>query len=128
MKRHKQQPYPIIEIGFSILSVLLASILTGNPFLFDRLPKTYEFFRILGTEEMWAGIFIVAALLKILGLVTKMRQIRKAGLLASTIIYGLIASTYFLGSGFFSIGFMTFGVLAFMALFSVREVDLVYGE
>lgn len=123
-----KQPVPIIEIGFSILSACLAFILFGNPHLFDKSPGTYEFFRAVASERTWATVFLMAALTNVIGLLAKRKRIRKAGLLAFTIIYGLIASAYFLGSGWFSIGFSTFAVLAFMSLFAVREVDLKNGE
>lgn len=124
----RQVPVPIIEVGFSILSISLSLILFGSPEMFDSLPQTYEFFREIASESLWATVFLLAALTKILGLVTKRNGIRRVGLLASTVIYGLIASAYFLGAGVFSIGFSTYAVLAFMALFAVREVDLVNGE
>lgn len=124
----KHEPIPIIEVGFSILSTCLAITLFGSSNMFDRLPKTYEFFKAFAPENAWAVIFLLAAITKLLGLATRKRIIRKIGLIASTGIYGLIASAYFLGSGWFSIGFFTFAVLSFMALFAVREVDWFHGE
>ncbi|KAA0956623.1 hypothetical protein FQ085_11555 [Planococcus sp. ANT_H30] len=126
MKR--QDSMPLIEVGFSILSMCLAFVFFGSPDLFDRLPGTYEFFKAIGPESVWATIFLLAAFTKLLGLATKQIRVRKAGLLGSTIIYGLIASAYFLGSGWFNIGFFTYAVLAFLALFAVREVGLKNGK
>lgn len=128
MTNKKQEPIPVIEFGFSILSMCLALILYSKPDMFDRLPNTYEFFKALAPEYVWATIFLLAAVTKLLGLATKKRNIRKIGLVGSTLIYGLIASAYFLGSGWFNIGFFTYAVLSFMALFAVREVDLHNGE
>lgn len=96
--------------------------------MFDRLPATYEFFKAFAPEWGWALLFLTAAFIKILGLATKKPKIRKAGLFVSVMIYGLIAAAYYLGAGWFSIGFFTYAVLAFMALFAVREVDLWNGE
>lgn len=124
----KQEPVPVIEVGFSILSTCLAIIMFGSDDLFNKLPKTYEFFKAFAPENVWGAIFLWAALTKLLGLATKKRSIRKVGLIASTVIYGLIASVYFLGAGWFSIGFFTFAVLSFMALFAVREVDWFDGK
>lgn len=121
-------PIPVIEVGFSILSTCLAMVLYCSPQMFDRLPNTYEFFKAFAPEYAWATVFLVAAVTKLLGLITQKRKIRKAGLFGSTFIYGAIASAYFLGSGWFNFGFFTFAVLAFMALFAVREVDLCNGE
>ncbi|MGH2319406.1 hypothetical protein ACRC6Q_16825 [Planococcus sp. SE5232] len=128
VERKKKGPIPIVEVGFSILSLCLAMVLLGKPTMFDRLPGTYEFFKAFAPEYAWAGFFLVMAATKLIGLATKNQLIRKAGLIGSTLIYGLIASAYFLGSGWFSIGFFTYAVLSFMALFAVREVSLSNGE
>lgn len=128
MFKNKQDPIPVIEVGFSILSTCLAMVLYASPQMFDRLPKTYEFFKAFAPEYAWATIFLIAALTKLLGLATKKKLVRKLGLTGSTLIYGLIASAYFLGSGWFSIGFFTYAVLSFMALFAMREVDICNGE
>lgn len=128
MFRKTHDPIPVIEVGLSILSTCLAMVLYSTPQMFDRLPQTYEFFKAFAPEYVWATIFLLAAVTKLLGLATKRRKIRKIGLVGSTFIYGLIASAYFLGSGWFNIGFFTYAVLAFMALFAVREVDLYNGE
>lgn len=128
MPKKKQEPIPVIEVGFSILSLCLAMVLYGKPDMFDRLPDTYEFFKAFAPEYVWATIFLLAAVTKLLGLATEKKNIRKLGLIGSTFIYGLIASAYFLGSGWFNIGFFTYAVLSFMALFAVREVDLHNGE
>ncbi|CEG23119.1 hypothetical protein BN1080_02063 [Planococcus massiliensis] len=128
MFKRKQEAIPVVEVGLSILSLCLAFVFFGSPQMFDRLPSTYEFFKALAPEWGWAIFFLVAASLKLLGIATKQRNIRKAGLIGSTIIYGLIAAAYYLGTGLFSIGFFTYAVLSFIALFSVREVDFLNGE
>lgn len=128
MFKKKNEPIPIIEVGFSILSACLALVLFSKPDMFDRLPATYEFFKALAPEYLWGIFFVVAALTKILGLLTRKRIIRKTGLIGSVIVYGLISASYFLGTGWFSIGFFTYSVLSFMALFAVREVDVRNGE
>lgn len=128
MFKRKQEAIPVVEVGLSILSMCLAFVFFSSPQMFDRLPHTYEFFKEIAPEWMWAIFFLLAALTKLLGIATKRRKIRKAGLMASTIIYGLIAAAYYLGSGLLNIGFFTYAVLAFIALFSVREVDFLNGK
>lgn len=126
--KRKHESIPIIEVGFSILSACLALVLFSRPDMFDRLPATYEFFKVFAPEYVWGLFFVAASLTKLLGLLTRKSAIRKTGLVGSVIIYGLIAAAYFLGAGWFSIGFFTYSVLSFMALFSVREVDLLNGK
>ena len=128
MIKRKHESIPIIEVGFSILSALLALVLFSRPDMFDRLPTTYEFFKALAPEYVWGVFFLVAAITKILGLITRKGIIRKTGLIGSVLIYGLISASYFLGSGWFNIGFFTYSVLSFMALFAIREVDFINGE
>ncbi|POD46296.1 hypothetical protein BKM15_25995 [Pseudomonas syringae pv. syringae] len=113
---------PIIEVILSIISSWWAVVLFNSPEMFEKLPKTYEFFEAVGPEHRWAIMFSVAAFIKILGITLKCPLLRKIGLVSSAIIYGLLAAGYYLGAGWFSIGFGTFAAMSLMAFWGVREV------
>lgn len=102
-------------------------VLFNQPDQFERLPTTYQFFSSVANEWQWGIVFIVAASVKIFGILLKNELLRKIGLFMSAMIYGLIAAAYYLGSGWFSIGFGTFAALSIMAFWGIREVRIRNG-
>lgn len=118
---------PIIEVILSIISTWWAVVLFNQPDQFERLPTTYQFFSSVANEWQWGIVFIVAASVKIFGILLKNELLRKIGLFMSAMIYGLIAAAYYLGSGWFSIGFGTFAALSIMAFWGIREVRIRNG-
>jgi len=118
---------PIIEVILSIISAWWAVVLFNQQDLFEKLPTTYEFFSSVANEWQWGIVFLVAASVKIFGILLKSEALRKIGLTMSAIIYGLIAAAYYLGSGWFSVGFGTFAALSIMAFWGIREVRIRNG-
>jgi hypothetical protein len=118
---------PIIEVILSIVSAWWAIVLFNSPDLFERMPTTYSFFSSIANEIQWAVLFFTAALVKIFGILLKRELIRKIGLFMSAVIYGLIAAAYFIGTGWFSIGFGTFAAISVMAFWGIREVKMRNG-
>ena len=117
---------PIIDFILSIISSWWAIVLL-NTDMFIRQPDTYGFFANIATEDQWAIIFIVAAAVKIIGIVINNSLLRKTGLVMSAFIYGLIAYAYMIGIGWFSVGFGTFFAMSIMALWGIREVKYTNG-
>lgn len=113
---------PIVEVVISLISLWWGIVLFNSPDMFKELPSIYRFFGEVGQEYMWASVFFFAAFVKILGIILKNTKLRKAGLFMSAVIYGIISSGYYLGLGFFSIGFGVFFLISFMALWGIREV------
>ncbi|KWW17963.1 hypothetical protein AS888_20855 [Peribacillus simplex] len=118
---------PIIEVILSMISSWWAVVLFNSPDLFNRLPNTYEFFGNIAKESHWGLLFLTAAIVKIMGIVLKNRWMRKIGLFLSALVYSLIAAAYFLGMGWFSVGFGTFSAISIMALWGIREVEIRNG-
>lgn len=114
---------PTMEIFLSMISLWWALVLFFSGNTFERLPRTYSFFNLVADERAWATVFFIAALIKILGIILRKTLLRKVGLLLSAGIYAMIAGSYFLGVGWFSIGFGTFGVVTVMAIWGIREVE-----
>jgi hypothetical protein len=114
---------PIIEVVLTIISSWWAAVMFNTPDLFENSPNIYEFFTHFGNEKQLGIVFIVGAGVKIIGLAARKAILRKAGLLISAFIYSMISVAYFMGSGWFSIGFGTFIAIALLALWGIREVD-----
>lgn len=114
---------PIIEVVLTIISSWWAAVMFNTPDLFEKSPNIYEFFTHFGNEKQLGVVFIVGAGVKIIGLAARKAILRKAGLLISAFIYSMISVAYFMGSGWFSIGFGTFIAIALLALWGIREVD-----
>lgn len=117
---------PIIDFILSVISSWWAIVLL-NTDMFSRQPDTYGFFENIATENQWAILFIVAAAVKIIGIVINNSLLRKTGLIMSAFIYGLIAYAYMIGIGWFSVGFGTFFAMSIMALWGIREVKYTNG-
>lgn len=118
---------PIIEIILSMISAWWAMVLFNSPTMFSKLPKTYEFFSAFADEYQWAILFSTGAIVKILGIILQIKWLRKIGLLLSAFIYAMIAAGYYLGTGWFNIGFGTFAAISIMALWGMREVHMRNG-
>lgn len=121
-EKHKMFIIPIVEVVLSLISLWWGVVLFNNPNLFNDLPEVYRFFGRVTTEYNWGFVFLFSAFVKIIGIILRNAKLRKFGLLMSAIIYGIISSGYYLGSGFYSIGFGVFGLISFMALWGIREV------
>ncbi|MGE7880167.1 hypothetical protein [Peribacillus muralis] len=118
---------PIIEVILSMISSWWAVVLFNSPNLFNRIPDTYEFFGNIAEEYHWGMLFMTAAIVKIMGIVLRSRWMRKLGLFLSALVYSFIAAAYFLGTGWFSVGFGTFSAISIMALWGIREVEIRNG-
>lgn len=111
---------PIIEGFLSLVSVWWAIVIFNHDDFF-RVPKVYEGLAVLG-KYGWGSIFLLAAFLKILGILTEKIWLRKIGLTFSMFLYGLIASGYILVGDAMDTGTGTYFALSFLALYGVREV------
>jgi hypothetical protein len=118
---------PIIEFILSLISSWWAIVLFKTPDMFENIPQIYGFFDRFADEHYWAAIFLLAATVKILGIIVSNNSIRKIGLIMSAVLYGFIAYSYYIGNGWLSIGFGTFFALSVMALWGIREVEIRNG-
>ena len=119
---------PIYEAGLSIVSIWWAVVLFLNDSLFNQIPGFYLMFsKITAKESGWGIFFLVAAMVKMLGIVIENRSIRLAGLYMSVFLYGVISAGYILSDEPLQPGTGIHFVLMIFALWAVREVR-EYGE
>lgn len=129
-KKHlkpKQRPIiPLLEISLSLFSAYAAVLLLLSPgSLAAAGLALYDNMLNIMPQSWWALSFLVAALIKAVGLVSRNHWLRIVGLGMSTVIYSGIAVCYIFdfpnfGTGLFAI--MAF--MAFMSIFYVRATDL----
>lgn len=112
----------IIEFILSTISSWWAVVLFSVPHMFDRQPDTYAYFSKIASERQWAIVFLLAALVKIVGMFIKNASLRRIGLIMSAMIYFFIAFNYLLGISWLTIGSGTFFALGIMAIWGIREV------
>lgn len=110
---------PIIECFLSIVSIWWSIVLFISPAFF-RVPKEFEGLGKIG--EGWGFIFLLAAFLKIYGILAHKRWIRRVGLTFSVFLYALIASGYILAGDAINTGTGVYFALAVLALYQIREV------
>jgi hypothetical protein len=110
---------PIIECFLSIISIWWTIVLYNSSDFF-RVPKAFE--PLAGIDNFgWGSIFLVAAGLKIYGILVHKRWIRRVGLTFSVFLYALICSGYILVDPM-STGTGVYFALAVLALYQIREV------
>lgn len=113
---------PIIEAGLSLVSIWWSVILFANDDMFNDLPKQYEVFGEISQETGWGIFFVIAAFIKVAGLVWDKKFLRITGLYMSTFLYALIATGYILSDTPLRPGTGIHFTLMIFALWTIREV------
>lgn len=112
---------PIIELFLSLISTWWAIVLFSNEQMLNRVPKHFEPLAIL-QENGWAIIFMVAAFVKVLGILTERFWLRRIGLTFSMFLYGLICAGYILSSDVLNTATGVYFALSVLSLWALREV------
>ena len=110
---------PIVEVFLSIISCWWSFVLF-NTTEFFRVPQQFDGLSKIG--DGWGFIFLLAAFLKIYGILAHKRGIRRIGLTFSVFLYALIASGYILSGDAINTGTGVYFALAVLALYQIREV------
>lgn len=117
---------PVIE-GFLSLISLWWAIVLFNQDNFFRVPKVYEGLATLG-KYGWGCVFLVAAFMKILGILLEKRWLRRGGLTFSMFLYGLISAGYILAGDVMNTGTGVYFALSVLAAYECREVKTANGS
>ena len=118
----KRKRIPYFEALVSLLSYYLAFVCMFNNDMFSELPDIYGGLQNLGSETMFAMIFMVAATIKVIGLVKNCYALRQFGLLLSAIIYLVITVSYAMSEVPLNWGLGIFALLFVFSLLSIFEV------
>ena len=118
----KRKRIPYFEALVSLLSYYLAFVCMFNNDMFSQLPAIYGGLQNLGSETMFAMIFMVAATTKVIGLVLNCYPLRKIGLGASAVIYLVITVSYAMSEVPLNWGLGIFALLFVFSLLSIFEV------
>ena len=124
----KRKRIPYFEALVSLLSYYLATVCMFNNNIFSQFPRVYGSLENLGSETTFAMIFMVAATIKVIGLLINCHALRKIGLGLSSLIYLVITVSYAMSDVPFSWGLGIFALLsAFSALtiFDVKNTKLM---
>lgn len=115
--------FPYSESILSANSLWMATVMFFNPNIFNTMPNLFKKMSAVFGPEIWGAIFTIAALIKIIGMITKKRLLRKAGLWASAVLYGFLAAFFGMASVGINLeaGFCV--TLCFMAFRGLRGVD-----
>ena len=115
----KRKKIPYFEALVSLLSYYLAMVCMFNNNVFSQLPEVYGKLESLGSETTFAMIFMVAATIKVVGLVLNCYPLRRIGLGLSSLIYLVITVSYAMSEIPFSWGL---GIFALLSLFSALMI------
>lgn len=121
----KRQSIPLLEVSLSFFSIYAAILMFLYPNILDESSGVYENMTAIVPQTTWAVAFLLAALVKVVGLVLKRDGLRRLGLLMSALIYGGIAFSYVmefpnLGAGVFFI----MSAMAMLSMFYVKHTEL----
>ena len=119
----KISQFPYSESILSVNSIWMAIVMFFNPNIYNTMPKLFEKMSTVFSPNIWGGIFLTAALIKVIGMITKKKVIRKIGLWASALLYGVLAAFFGMASVGINLeaGFCV--TLCFMAYRGLRGVD-----
>lgn len=121
---NKTNDFPIVEAFLSGVSIWWAVVLVANAnFLDNRIPDYMSVFNNI-QEIIWASGFIVAAIIKVVGLITMNLWCRKIGLACSMVLYSLVTTGYILSDHIIHTGTGVYFLLTVLAWFGWREVKI----
>jgi len=120
----KFQPVTVVEWMLTYVSLGWAYVLFTSPHLFEMNPSFSEIGAIVNSEWIMGVIVTICALTKMIGMFIGSVTIRKIGLLMSTFLWIMVATSMLIATGGFnaSTGFIVYSALAVMSLWTSKEV------
>src|SRR5699024_2952595 len=113
---------PLFELFVTMFSITMAVLLFVFPtMLYEPFPlKLYDSMTWVMPQSMWAFVFLIACIIKAVGLLFGLNKLRIIGLVISAVIYSSIAV-------FHALDFPSFGTVVFtyMTLFSLISIPTV---
>lgn len=126
-KEKRKMPIPYLEISFAFFSIYAAILFFISDFyVFNNIQKdAAELMLMIAPPIGWGVIFLLAALLLSVGLVTNIYLARFGGLFVCIVIFAALAACH--SVSFPNLTFGLFGVLTLTgigALSTVKETEL----
>lgn len=112
---------PIIEVFLSLISIWWAIVLFNNDQMLDHVPRQLESLAAF-QEKFWASFFMVGAFVKLLGIVTEKKILRKIGLIMSAFLYATISAGFILSGHIMQTQTGVYFALSLLAIFGIRGI------
>ena len=114
----------VVEIVLTYISIGWAYVLFATPTLFDDNSNWDKIQAIANYEWVVGIITLVCALVKIAGMALQNKQLRWLGLLMSTVLWVIVATSFLIADDTFKLttGFVIYSGIAVMSLWTSKEV------
>ena len=114
----------VVEIVLTYISIGWAYVLFTTPTLFDNNSNWDKIQAIANYEWVVGIITLVCALVKIVGMALQNKQLRWLGLLMSTVLWVIVATSFLIADDTFKLttGFIVYSGIAVMSLWTSKEV------
>lgn len=111
---------PVFEMFITLFNILTSVVMFIFPSMMQSDASLYDWMLKVIPQYMWAFCFLGAGLFKAVGLLIDQNFLRVTGLVASSILYLILAICY-------SINFPTIGSVTFacMTIFTVVSINIV---
>lgn len=118
------KPVTVVEMLVVYISLGWAFVLLTNPFIFDQSQNFQRIEAIAQYEWVVGLVALVLAVIKIVGMVLRIRRLRWIGLILSTVFWVLISASFlFVNDSIeFTTGFIVYSGVAVMCLWTSKEV------
>lgn len=114
----------VVEIMLTYISIGWTYVLFTSPALFDN-NSNWDKIQLIANYEWVVGIItLVCALVKIVGMALQNKQLRWLGLLMSTVLWVIVATSFLIADDTFKLttGFVIYSGIAVMSLWTSKEV------
>lgn len=127
MEERNMRPVTIVEIIVTYISLGWAFVLLTNTEIFDQSSNFSRIESIAQYEWVVGLICLTLAAVKIIGMLLHIKQLRRIGLLMSTVFWVLISASFLFSSERieFNTGFIVYSGLSVLCLWTSKEVMTV---
>ena len=121
---HMKKDVPVLEFCLALILILFSISLYLQPSeLRGNLPPIFtNKFIEATTTDMWGTVYLIVAVLVLLGITAGQKLVRKIGVTGAMILFGLMAAGAFSRADGYSLGGGIFTILCFLSLWSLRYV------
>lgn len=124
MAKYEPRHITVVEGIVTYISLGWAYVMFTNEFIFKNSENFSKMESIVQKEWAVGLVCLILAVIKIYGMVMKMRRVRWIGLILSTIFWVIVSATFLLSAEEFELntGFIVYSGIAVMCLWTSKEV------